>query len=61
MKYQVKVVEVWNVLCTYVIDAETPDEAINKAQIGNTEDEEAGGCDEVIHREVGEVTIFQGK
>lgn len=54
-KYRIDVIEVRNVSCTYVVEADTPEEAIKKAQIGDTEKETENGCDEVQDRVVNNI------
>ncbi len=55
-RYEVEVTEVQHVSRIYTVEADNPDQALDKASIGDTVDERDTGRMDVAHREVFEAT-----
>jgi len=51
-KFRVEVVEMRKVETSYLVEANSPKEAIKKAKIGDTVREDEGDIETIVHREV---------
>lgn len=51
-KFRVEVIEMRKVETSYLVEAASPKEAIEKAEIGDTVSEEEGDIESVVHREI---------